>query len=93
MITTARWLTSVSGGALTIECHEMSLFTLPGDEPMLCASFSKIWPVGYLHDRMLGPRIDDVPQTQRKIVEKKRRARSAKVIADNQLIPQVRPST
>ena len=63
-----------------------------GDEPMLCASFSKIWPVGYLHDRMLGPRIDDVPQTQRKIVEKKRRARSAKVIADNQLIPRVRPS-
>ena len=87
VITTARWLTSVSGGTLTIECHEMGLFTLPGDQPMLCASFSKIWPVDDMQDRMLGPRMDEAQQTQRKIVEKKRRARSAKVIADNQLIP------
>jgi hypothetical protein len=87
VITTARWLTSVSGGALTIECHEISLFLLPGDMPTLCASFNKIWPVEDLQDRVLGPRITEVQETQRKIVEKKRRARSAKVIADNELIP------
>jgi hypothetical protein len=101
VITTARWLTEVSGGTLTIECHEMSLFTLPlpqsllggdggndgGSKPMLCATFSKIWPVDDMADRVLGPRMDEAQQTQRKIVEKKRRARSAQVIVDNNLIP------
>jgi hypothetical protein len=87
VITTARWLTTVSGGALTIECHELNLFTLPGAEPVICASFSKIWPVDDLRNRMLGPRMDEAQQTQLKIAEKKRRARSAKIIADNQLIP------
>src|SRR4051794_5447394 len=33
VLTTARWLASVSGRALTIECHEVKLFRLPGDEP------------------------------------------------------------
>jgi hypothetical protein len=63
------------------------LFTFPGDDPTLCASFRKIWPVDDMQDRMLGPRREEAKQTQRKIVEKKCRARSAKVIADNRLIP------
>jgi len=87
VLTTARWLASVSGRALTIECHEVKLFRLPGDEPAICASFSKIWPVDDMQDRMLGPRMDEAQQTQLKIVEKKRRARSVKIIAENELIP------
>lgn len=87
VITTARWLMNVSAGALTLECHEISLFRLPGETATLCASFNKVWPVDDMQDRVLGPKLDEAQQTQRKIVEKKRRARSAKIISDNGLIP------
>ena len=87
VITTAKWLTTISGGTLTIECHEVSLFELPADSPLLCASFTKIWPVDDMQDRVLGPRLDEVKNTQKKIADKTRRARTAKVIADEKLVP------
>lgn len=86
VLTTSRWLTTVSGGSITIECIEVSLFRSTDGE--LCATFNQIWPVKDLEDRMLGPQMSEVQQTQKKIAERTRRARSAKIIADNQLIPE-----
>lgn len=87
VLTTAQWLTDVSGGTITVECIEVHLFTQPGERTDLCASFSRIWPVEDLQERILSPLMAEAHQTQRKLVERKRRARSAKIIVDNALIP------
>lgn len=87
VLTTAQWLTDVSGGTITVECVEVHLFTQVGAAADLCASFSRIWPVEDLQERMLSPLLAEAQQTQRKLVERKRRAKSAKIIVDNALIP------
>lgn len=86
VLTTSRWLTTVSGGSITIECVEVSLFRDPDGE--LCVTFNQIWPVKDLDDRMLGPQMSEAQETQKKIAERTRRARSSKIIADNGLIPE-----
>lgn len=86
VLTTAQYLTNVSGGTITIECIEVHLFQGHDDSAGTCANFHRLWPVDDIQDRMLSPRLEEAQETQRKLVERKRRARSAKIIVDNDLI-------
>ncbi|CEG87487.1 Methylated-DNA-(Protein)-cysteine S-methyltransferase DNA binding protein [Propionibacterium freudenreichii] len=86
VLTSARWLTEVSGGALTVECHQVQLYELPGHGG-LCADFRRIWPVADMADRFLLPRLDEVQETRAKMAERKRRSRTATVLAEAKAIP------
>lgn len=86
VITTARWLTDISGGAIEIECHHVSAYRST-DSTGTFVSFDRFWPVDDLSDRFLTPHLEALQQAQEKKRAAGRRDFSVHVIVDNQLIP------
>lgn len=87
ILTTAKWLSETSGQSIQIECLEVALFELAGEDPLICASFTRVWPIDDMSDRFLKASLDEVKETQRKLEVTKRRARTAKILVENNLIP------
>ncbi len=80
VLTTVQWL-DVIAPELVIECHEYTLFH---DTVGTLVSFSRIFPVEGLEDRVLRPAIRDAKQV---VNENRKSPRSAQIIHDHQLIP------
>lgn len=86
VLTTVEWLTSTAADGLEIECHEYRLFN---DDGNVFASFQKRFPVENLEGRRLRPvGTVDPGEVRERIATRERRARSVKVIAEHQGIPQ-----
>lgn len=86
VLTTVQWLTSTAAAGLEIECHEYSLFK--GDNGTY-VSFQKRFPVEDLERRTLRPISGvDTEEVRDRIATRERRAKSVKVIADSNGIPE-----
>lgn len=86
VLTTVEWLTSTAAEGLEIECHEYGLFD---DEGMVYVSFQKRFPVENLEGRRLRPvGTVDAGEVRERIATRERRARSVKIIAEHEGIPQ-----
>jgi hypothetical protein len=90
VLTTVQWL-ATAAPAITIECHEYQLFRDPDG---LCVSFQRLFPVDTLEDRRLRPAVTVAAnETREQAATNRRRARSARVVAENGLIPAGAPLT
>ena len=85
VLTTVQWLTSTVADGLEIECHEYRLFS-EGSGALV--SFQKLFPVENLDGRRLLPvAAVDTGEVRERIATRERRAKSVKVIAEHQGIP------
>lgn len=80
VLTTVQWLNAVAPG-LSIECYEYTLFS---DLSGLFASFSRIFPVPGLDDRVLRPA---VAEAKEELEQNRKSPRSTQIIYDHELIP------
>ncbi|MEU4244454.1 hypothetical protein [Actinoplanes sp. NPDC026619] len=84
VLTTVQWL-ATAAPAITIECHEYQLFR---DTDGLCVSFQRLFPVDTLENRRLRPAVTAAAnETSEQVATNRRRARSAKLIVEHDLIP------
>lgn len=85
VLTTVQWLSGVAPD-LVVECHEYELFR---DGAQLYASFQRVFPVNDLEDRRLRPMLSATTTGVREQLQtNRRRARSVKIIADAEAIPE-----
>lgn len=87
VLTTVSWLNDRSGGLVTVECIEYSLFTSGAPSNILSVGFSRIWPVDDLDDRLLAPRIAEERKARENIAERGKGPAVASIAVRNGLIP------